>query len=98
MLFRSGFSFLDMKLYARSLGYNSEGLRLANVDELRRYKHAIVPILEFGRQHHFIVVRSSTLAGDFDVGDPAFGNRRVSGADLEELWTSKAAFVLEPKR
>ena len=89
---RGGFSLLDMKRYAESRGYQAEGFRNLSLDDLLAMKHPIVPIEDHGSPH-FVVVRGST-AGELDIADPAFGNRRMSAQRFREVWKDGIGFVV----
>ena len=91
---QGGFSLLDMKKLAANRGYSAEGYENLDVADLARMPFAIVPIVEYGRRPHFIVVRSIDAAGVVDIADPAFGNRKVSSQKFMDIWEGKVAFVL----
>ena len=89
---RGGFSLLDMKRYAESRGYRAEGFRNLSLSELLAMKHPIVPIEDHGTPH-FVVVRGSA-AGELDIADPAFGNRRMPVQKFREVWKDGIGFVV----
>lgn len=91
---QGGFSLLDMKKLATNRGYSAVGYENLDVSDLARLHFAIVPIVEYGRRPHFIVVRSIDAEGVLDVADPAFGNRKLSSQKFMNIWEGRVAFVL----
>jgi uncharacterized protein len=94
---QGGFSLLDLKNFASSRRYAAQGYKLDNLEELAAFPFAIVPVMEYGRVPHFVVVRSIRSDGKLDIADPAFGNRTVSPARFESIWQDRIVFVLERK-
>jgi predicted double-glycine peptidase len=90
---RGGFSLLDMKRFVESRGFNGVGIRNMSLDQLLRYKDPIVPISQHGNPH-FVVVRGLNAGGRLDIADPAFGNRVLSPAAFEEIWSGGIGFVV----
>ena len=95
---QGGFSFLDMKRFAGSIGFQARGIGLSTPADIASHPHAIVPVLEIGRLPHFIVVRSAAQNGDLDVADPAFGNRAIPLERFRAIWEPKVALVIEKKQ
>lgn len=89
---RLGFSLLDLKRFAASLGFSAAGYGNLSIDELLAMAPAIVPIRvhNFG---HFVVIRGQR--GDrVLLGDPAFGNRTMTTDAFLRAWTSHIGFVV----
>jgi uncharacterized protein len=90
-----GFSLLDLKKFSESRGYSASGLKGLNRDQLGDLHFAIVPVIEYGVNPHFIVIRELRSDGTLDIADPGFGNRTMDVDKFEEVWQGKVAFVLE---
>ncbi len=90
---RGGFSLLDMKRYLAQIGIAGDGYGRLSLDELRAFAPAITPVSMRGFDH-FVIVREvgSTHVA---IGDPAFGNYRMTHAAFLRSW-SGTAFRLEP--
>jgi predicted double-glycine peptidase len=43
---------------------------------------------------HFIVVRGLDEYGQLNIADPGFGNRTMSVAEFENVWTDGIGFVV----
>lgn len=85
---QGGFSLLDIKRAAESLGYRGKGIAGLSLDELADRGPAIVPINTFGFQH-FVVFRG--FEGDrVIVADPAYGRRKISRKAFERAWLKQA--------
>jgi predicted double-glycine peptidase len=91
-----GFSFLDLKHFATAMNYSAVGYAGVRIDDLKAWPFAIVPVIEYGRAPHFIVVRQVRADGSLDVADPAFGNRTLSARAFRSMWVNPVALVMEP--
>jgi hypothetical protein len=89
-----GFSMLDMKRFAESVGLRADGLRLDVAGLERRGAPAIV-LTDLGRYRHFVVVKG-VKDGRVLVGDPAQGLKTYTAAEFRKLWNG-VAFVLHDK-
>lgn len=90
---RGGFSLLDMKRYLAGIGLAGEAYAGMSLDDLRPFAPAIVPVSLRGFDH-FVIVRE-VGATHVAVGDPAFGNYRMTHAAFLRSW-SGTAFRIEP--
>lgn len=90
---RGGFSLLDMKRYLADLGMAAEGYGSMSLDELRPFAPAVVPVSLRGFDH-FVIVRAIGPM-HVTIGDPAFGNYRMTHAAFLRSW-SGTAFRVEP--
>jgi uncharacterized protein len=89
---RGGFSLLDLKRYADSLGFEANAYRSMTLDALQTFGVAIVPVNLHGFPH-FVVFRQ--IAGDFvAIADPAFGNRLLPKEEFLKGWRDGIAFVV----
>jgi uncharacterized protein len=92
-----GFSLLDLKKFSESRGYSAKGLKDLTREQLAELHYAVVPVIEYGVNPHFIVIRELRPDGTLDIADPGFGNRTMDVEKFEEVWQGKVAFVLEKK-
>ena len=89
---RLGFSFLDLKVYAASLGFGAAGYGGMTLDDLDAYAPVITPIRWHGF-NHFVVYRGRR-GGRVLVADPSFGNRTLSESAFSSSWAGGLAFVV----
>lgn len=81
---QKGFSLLDMKNYAQSVGYEAEGYRV-DYATLQVLEVPVIALLDIRGYKHFVVVRR-TWPDRIAIGDPALGNRTMSRAEFETAW------------
>ncbi len=86
-----GFSLLDMKNYALSIGMEAEGFRL-DYDRLTGLEIPSIALLDIKGYKHFVVIRKA-WPDRVAVGDPALGNRNMTRSEFEKAWNS-VAFVV----
>ncbi|MXP15562.1 peptidase C39 [Altererythrobacter confluentis] len=87
-----GFSLLDMKTYAQSVGMEAEGYQL-DYDKLTAIDLPSVALLDIKGYKHFVVIRKA-FADRVAIGDPALGNRTMSRADFQKAWNDVAFIVV----
>ena len=81
---REGFSLLDLKRYAESLGYKGVGLGKMELKDLIEKAPVLVPI-RTNDYNHFVVFRG--MRGNrVLLADPAWGNRTMLLDAFEEAW------------
>ena len=90
---QGGFSLLDMKHFVETRGLKGTGFRKMTLQQLLALEMPIVPILQYGNPH-FIVVRGLDEYGRLNIADPGFGNRSMSVADFEDVWSGGIGFVV----
>lgn len=83
----------DMKRYLAGIGIAGEGYGSLSLDDLRPFAPAIVPASLRGFDH-FVIVRE-VGATHVAIGDPAFGNYRMTHSAFLRSW-SGTAFRLQP--
>jgi predicted double-glycine peptidase len=93
---RRGFSLLDMKRYAASLGVEGTGYHAELQDLLTLGQPAIVPI-DYAGSKHFVVLRG-VRGGIVFIADPSAGNIVFPLAQFAELWDKNTLFVLAPPK
>ena len=81
---KNGFSMLDMKNYAESLGLRAVGFQvnMAAMDQLRI---PVIVLLDIRGYSHFVVVKKVNEDLVF-ISDPALGNRSIDVADFRRDW------------
>lgn len=89
---QGGFTLLDLKRYATGRGYAARGWADVSLPALASLAPAIVPTV-VGGQPHFMIVRA-VAAGRVVLSDPAYGNRTMTVARFEALWSPRVAFVV----
>jgi len=92
---RRGFSLLDLKLYAESLGLKASGYRLDFEDLANLGAPVIVPIIPYGFKH-FVVFRGSDKSRVY-LADPSYGNYVQSIDEFKKDWygfTNVALLIL----
>lgn len=88
---KKGFSLLDMKNYAKSVGMAAEGYR-ADYATLAQLNIPIIVLIDVRGYKHFVIVRK--IFGDqVAIGDPALGNRVMSKSEFATAWNG-IAFVV----
>lgn len=89
---QKGFSLLDMKTYAQSVGMRAEGYRI-DYPALAQLNIPVIVLIDVRGYKHFVVVRK--IFGDrIAIGDPALGNRTMSRAQFEQAWNDIAFIVI----
>ncbi|RJY09810.1 peptidase C39 [Aurantiacibacter aquimixticola] len=87
-----GFSLLDMKNYAASIGMAAEGYRL-DYDQLAEIEIPAIVLIDVRGYKHFVIARR--IFGDrIAIGDPALGNRVMTRPQFEEAWNGIAFIVM----
>ena len=87
-----GFSLLDMKNYALSLGMAAEGYKL-DYDQLAELRIPAIVLIDVRGYKHFVIARR--IFGDrIAIGDPALGNRVMTRPQFEEAWNGIAFIVM----
>lgn len=81
---QKGFSLLDMKTYAQSVGYQAEGYRV-DYATLRKLEVPSIVLLDIRGYKHFVVVRRA-WDDRVAIGDPAIGNMTMTRPRFEEAW------------
>ena len=86
-----GFSLLDMKRYAQSIGMGAEGYHV-DYETLRQLNIPSIALINIKGYKHFVIIRKA-YADRIAIGDPALGNRIMSRQEFEVAW-NKVAFII----
>jgi ABC-type bacteriocin/lantibiotic exporter with double-glycine peptidase domain len=90
-----GSTLLSLAAAAEALGFRARGAR-GEYDELRREALPCIAHVVVGeRLNHFVVVYRMDERGVL-LGDPARGRVRVTRAEFEAMWKTRAVLLLEP--
>lgn len=81
---QKGFSLLDMKTYAQSVGYQAEGYRV-DYATLQKLEVPSIALLDIRGYKHFVVVRRA-WDDRVAIGDPAIGNMNMTRPRFEQAW------------
>ncbi|MCJ8167756.1 C39 family peptidase [Atopomonas sediminilitoris] len=81
---QQGFSMLDMKHYAASLGMRARGYRL-RADQLHQVSIPTIVLMEIRGYKHFVVLQRASREHVY-IGDPALGHQRYSLDTFTKGW------------
>ena len=81
---QKGFSLLDMKTYAQSVGYQAEGYRV-DYATLSKLEVPSIALLDIRGYKHFVVIRRAS-DDRVAIGDPALGNITMTRPRFEQAW------------
>ena len=90
-----GFSLLDMKSYAQTLGMQAEGYEV-EYDKLRDLKVPMIALLDIRGYKHFVVLRTA-FDDRISIADPALGNRTMTRKAFEDAWNNVIFIVLDDR-
>jgi len=79
-----GFSMLDMKRYATTLGFRARGYRL-DAKNLESIKVPTIVLVNTRGYKHFVVLLRS-VDGWVYIGDPVLGHKKISLNEFEKSW------------
>lgn len=89
-----GFSMLDMKRYAESLGLRARGYRL-QPSQLSAVKVPAIVLLDIRGYKHFVVMQVSSDDWVY-VGDPVLGHKKMPLAEFAQSWNGIVFAVIGP--
>jgi len=81
---KNGFSMLDMKKYAHSIGLRASGF-LVDASRLAQLKLPAIVLLDVNGYKHFVILKSYTNDWVY-LADPAVGNRTVTTDTFKKQW------------
>jgi ATP-binding cassette subfamily B protein len=92
-----GTSMLGLCEAGKSSGFNAQGAKADGVDNLKDVQHpCILHVVKDENVLHYVVYYPGSENDKFNIGDPAIGLCKLSCDDLEKIWKSKTALLLEP--
>lgn len=89
-----GFSMLDMKRYAESLGLRARGYRLQPA-QLAEVKVPAIVLLDVRGYKHFVVMQVSSDEWVY-VGDPVLGHKKMPLEEFAQGWNGIVFAVIGP--
>ncbi len=93
---KSGFSMLELKKFAESRGFVSQGYRVKDVEKIRKLEVPVIALVNTRGYAHFVVLKG--FRGDkVIIADPAFGNVVKSFEQFKEEWSNVFLVVLSSK-
>lgn len=84
VIMEKGFSLLDLKRYAESLGYEAAGFKV-NPVYLHQLQIPTIALLNIDGYAHFVVLKGVMNRTAY-IADPALGNRTMPVTDFIEAW------------
>lgn len=89
---KNGFSLLDIKHYAESLGLRGRGYRVTE-SRLQSLRVPTIVLIETNGYRHFVVLKK--IEGQLvEIADPALGNKNLPIAEFMKMWPSRALFAV----
>ncbi len=89
-----GFSMLDMKNYAASLGMRARGYRIES-NQLKSISIPVIALIEVRGYKHFVVMQRTTDDSVY-VGDPVLGHKKMSMKDFTNGWNGIVFALIGP--
>jgi len=90
-----GFSLLDMKTYAQTLGMEAEGYEVS-YENLVELQVPMIVLLDIRGYKHFVVLRQA-FEDRMAIADPALGNLMLTRRAFEEAWNGVVFIVLDER-
>jgi len=90
-----GFSMLDMKHYAQSLGYQAEGYKIEDINTLKELKIPVITLINTKSYYHFVVIRQATDKFVY-LSDPSWGHRKMTRDEFAQDWQKVILVVVGP--
>jgi len=89
-----GFSMLDMKRYAETIGLRARGYRIP-AQQLERIKVPAIVLVDIRGYKHFVVMQRSS-DGWVYLGDPVLGHKKLRLEDFNQGWNGIVFAVIGP--
>ncbi|XHF43386.1 C39 family peptidase [Metapseudomonas boanensis] len=89
-----GFSMLDMKRYAETLGLRARGYRIT-ADKLESLKVPSIVLLDVRGYKHFVVLQR-VFKGSAYVGDPVLGHKKMPLDEFAKGWNGIVFALIGP--
>jgi len=94
---KRGFSMLELKHFAETKGFVSEGFRIADANKLRELKAPVLTLIDTRGYKHFVVLKK-VIGNQVIIADPAFGNVVKTMSEFEQQWNNVILVILSPDR
>jgi len=89
-----GFSMLDMKRYAESIGLRARGYRIP-AEHIERVRVPTIVLIDIRGYKHFVVMQRSN-DGWVYVGDPVLGHKKLSLEEFNQGWNGIVFAIIGP--
>ena len=89
-----GFSMLDMKNYASSMGMRARGYRI-EAEQLKSVSIPVIVLIEVRGYKHFVVLQRSTDDAVY-VGDPVLGHKKLTKEEFTSGWNGIVFALIGP--
>ncbi|MQA54095.1 C39 family peptidase [Pseudomonas piscis] len=89
-----GFSMLDMKRYAESIGMRARGYRIPP-DKLDSVSIPVIVLMEIRGYKHFVVLQRAQKDWVY-IGDPVLGHKRYTRDDFVKGWNGIVFAIIGP--
>lgn len=89
-----GFSMLDMKRYAQTIGLRARGYRI-EAEQLEQVKIPAIVLIDVRGYKHFVVMQTSS-DGWVYVGDPVLGHKKMTLEEFSKGWNGIVFAVIGP--
>ncbi|MBC2658627.1 C39 family peptidase [Pseudomonas sp. MSSRFD41] len=89
-----GFSMLDMKRYAESIGMRARGYRIPP-DKLDAVSIPVIVLMEIRGYKHFVVLQRTQKDWVY-IGDPVLGHKRYTRDDFVKGWNGIVFAIIGP--
>ncbi|MCD9568227.1 C39 family peptidase [Pseudomonas protegens] len=89
-----GFSMLDMKRYAESIGMRARGYRIP-AEKLEAVTIPVVVLMEIRGYKHFVVMQRAQKDWVY-IGDPVLGHKRYTHEDFVKGWNGIVFAIIGP--
>lgn len=94
LIANQGFSMLDMKRYAESLGLRARGYRVS-AEQLAAIKIPTIVLLNVRGYKHFVVLQRTTPDSVY-IGDPVLGHKKMGVEEFKKGWNGIAFALIGP--
>lgn len=92
VVFRKGFSLLDIKTFVQSLGMKAVGFEI-EAEHLERIKVPVIVLLDIKGYKHFVVFKTARRDRVY-LADPALGNKVMTRQAFVESWNGIALAIV----
>ncbi|MDO9321035.1 MAG: C39 family peptidase [Pseudomonas sp.] len=91
---QQGFSMLDMKRYAQTLGLRARGYRI-DASQLEQISIPVIVLIEVRGYKHFVVMQRS-VDGWAYIGDPVLGHKKLPLDEFAQGWNGIVFAMIGP--
>lgn len=92
IVMKKGFSLLDLKNYAESLGLRARGYRVS-LERLMAIRVPTIVMLDLDGYRHFVVLKRIT-GGRVYLADPSRGSKVITLDEFMDAWVTRTVFAV----